>query len=495
MSYEMSTVVRSFLTRNNGVHLDGRAMPGSASQLTPIINPSNGKTLCEIRYGNAKDLDRAAQSARRAFDDGRWRLKPPAEKSRILLRVAELMEAHSDELAELEMLDAGKLHRSAREAEVPFAAECFRYHAGWCTKIEGSTKQMSLAPVGGFHVYTQREPIGVVGLIVPSNGPLVQASWKLAPALAAGCCCVIKPDEKTPLSTLRLAELMTEAGVPDGVVNLVTGTGLEVGSAMVSHPAIAKISFTGSTATGKSIGNVALQDMKKLTLELGGKSPVIILRDADLEQAIPGAAEAIFSNAGQVCVAGSRLYVEAPVYQKVVDGIISYAENLVVGPAHEPASTMGPLISEAHLESVLRAVSSARQQGARLTTGGSRLYEGAGYYMTPTVLVDIQASMPLVQEEIFGPVLAVSRIADLQEGLSLGNDSRFGLAASVWTENLGKAHKFADEIKAGLVWVNCHGIPDMAVPFGGYKQSGWGWENGYEGLLGFTELKSVVCKL
>jgi len=495
MSYVMSAGVREFLARNNGIHLDGKAMPGSSPQLTAIINPSNGKTLCEIHYANAADVDRAAQSARRAFDDGRWRLKPPAEKSRILLKVAELMEAHADELAELEMLDAGKLHRAARGAEVPFAAECFRYHAGWCTKIEGSTKQMSLAPVGGFHVYTQREPIGVVGLIVPSNGPLVQASWKLAPALAAGCCCVIKPDEKTPLSTLRLAELITEAGIPDGVVNLVSGLGQEVGAAMVSHPAIAKISFTGSTATGKSIGNVALHDMKKLTLELGGKSPVIILRDANLEQAIPGAAEAIFSNAGQVCVAGSRLYVEAPVYEEVIDGIISYAEKLVVGPADEPASSMGPLISEAHLESVLRAVALARKQGAKVASGGDRLRDGAGYFMSPTIMQDVQPFMPLVQEEIFGPVLAVSKIADLQEGLSLSNDSQFGLAASIWTENLSKAHRFAGAIRAGLVWINCHGIPDMAVPFGGYKQSGWGRENGYEGLLGFTELKSVVCKL
>jgi len=495
MSYVISHAVQNFLSRHNGIHLDGRALPGSSDGLTAIINPSTGETLCEIRFGNAGDVDRAAQSARQAFADGRWRLKPPAEKSRILIKVAELMEAHADELAELEMLDAGKLHASARQAEVPFAAECFRYHAGWCTKIEGNTKQMSLAPVGEFHVYTLREPIGVVGLIVPSNGPLVQASWKLAPALAAGCCCVIKPDEKTPLATLRLMELMTEAGIPDGVVNLVTGLGKEVGAAMVSHPVIAKISFTGSTETGKNIGNVALADMKKVTLELGGKSPVIILRDANLDQAIPGAAEAIFSNSGQVCVAGSRLYVEEPVYREVMEGIIRYAENLVVGPAHDPASRMGPLISEAHLQSVLRAVLSGRQQGAKVATGGDRLHAGKGYFMTPTVIENVQPSMPLVQEEIFGPVLAVTKIADMRQGLEMGNDSRFGLAASIWTENIGKAHRFAAGIRAGLVWINCHGIPDMAVPFGGYKQSGWGRENGYEGLLAFTELKSVICKL
>jgi len=495
MSYVMSETVRQFLTRRNSLHLDGKPGPGAADDVLSLVNPSTGSVLGEIQACNSQDVDRAARSARAAFDDGRWRLKPPAEKSRILLRVAELIEAHVDELAELEMLNAGKLHSAARHGEVPFAAECFRYHAGWCTKIEGSTKQMSLAPVGEFHVYTLREPIGVVGLIVPSNGPLVQASWKLAPALAAGCCCVIKPDEKTPLSTLRLAELMTEAGIPDGVVNLVTGAGKEVGKAIVSHPDIAKISFTGSTDTGKSIGNVALTDLKKVTLELGGKSPVIILQDANLDEAIPGAAQAIFSNTGQVCVAGSRLYVEAPVYQEVLDGIVSYAQNLVVGPAHEPETTMGPLISEAHLRSVLRAVESGKSQGAKVATGGGRMHQGQGFFMQPTVLQDVDQTMSVIREEIFGPVLAATKIADMLEGLALGNDSRFGLAASIWTENVSKAHRMAAGMRAGLVWINCHGIPDMAVPFGGYKQSGWGRENGYEGLLAFTELKSVICKL
>jgi phenylacetaldehyde dehydrogenase len=314
VTYEMSGAAGKFLARVRGLHIGGEPREGRGDSALQVTNPSTGAVLCELRPGCRDDVDRAASAARQAFEDGRWRLLSPAGKTRILLRVADLIDAHREELAELEMLDAGKLLRAARENEVPFAAECFRYHAGWCSKIAGDTGQMTLAPGGQFHVYSLREPIGVAALIVPSNGPLVQASWKLAPALAAGCSCIVKPDEKTPLSALRLAELMTEAGIPPGVVGIVTGTGREVGAALVEHPAVAKISFTGSTDVGREIGRTALADLKKVTLELGGKSPVIILADADLDRAIPGAAEAIFSNAGQVCVAGSRLYVEEAVY-------------------------------------------------------------------------------------------------------------------------------------------------------------------------------------
>lgn len=495
MTYSTSDTVKEILSRSNGLFIGGKSLPGSAGKSLQNVNPSTGKAIAEYVPGDAGDVDKAVASCREAFDDGRWRLKPPAEKARILNRAADLIEANGYELGELEMLEAGKPLLAAREAEVPFAAECFRYHAGWCTKLEGSNKQMSLAPVGEFHTYTLREPIGVVGLIVPFNGPLVQASWKLAPALAAGCCAIVKPDQKTPLSTLFLAELLVEAGVPSSVVNVVCGTGPDVGAAIVRHPSVSKVSFTGSTATGKEIGKVALDDMKKVTLELGGKSPVIVLADADLDKAIPGAAEAIFSNAGQVCVAGSRLYAEAPVFDEVMNGVIEYAKQLRVGPAHEAETQMGPLISEQHLDHVLRAVEAGVKEGATIATGGKRIDAGGGFFMTPTVLTDLNQSMSVVREEIFGPVLAATKSNDMRAALQYGNDSRYGLAASIWTENIGKAHRLAAAIRAGLVWINCHGIPDMAVPFGGYKQSGWGRENGLEGLLAYTELKSVICKL
>lgn len=491
---DISATAARFLARPEQLLIDGEWVDAAGGVL-PIHNPSTGAALTQVAAGNAADVDRAARAAQRAFDARDWRGLTPAARAAVLWRVGDLIEANADELAELEMLDTGKTFAAARHGEVPFAAECFRYHAGWCTKLEGNTKDISTVPGADFHVYTRHEPIGVVALIVPSNGPLVQACWKLAPALAAGCSAILKPDDKTPLTSLRLGELMREAGVPAGVVNIITGTGEAAGAALVRHPLVAKISFTGSTAVGKAIARTATEDLKKVTLELGGKSPMVILADADLEQAIPGAAGGIFSNAGQICVAGSRLYVEAAVYDEVVAGIAAIAKGLRVGPGHDPATEMGPLISAQHLDYVCEMVESGLADGAQLAAGGERLDLGGGYFMAPTVLADTKQNMRVVQEEIFGPVLSAMRVDDSAQIPSKANDSRYGLAASIWTRDIGKAHRLAADMQAGLVWINCHAIPDMAVPFGGYKQSGWGRENGLEGLLEYTELKSVMARL
>ena len=434
-------------------------------------------------------------AARSSFDAGDWTNLTPAARGKILWRVADLLETHGDEIAELEMLDAGKPYAGTRNSEVPFAAECFRYYAGWCTKIEGSTKQLSTVPEQDFHIYTRREPVGVAALIVPWNGPLVQAAWKVAPALAAGCSCILKPARETPLSAVRLGELLQKAGVPDGVFNLLLGGGSTVGQWLAEHPDVDKISFTGSTETGKKIIAAAGGNLKKVTLELGGKSPVIVFADADIENAITAVAQGIFAHAGQVCVAGSRLYVQQSVYEQVVEGVAEIAGNMTVGPATTAGLDMGPLISRRQLRSVYAMIESGKAAGARLAAGGELIHGQGGYFLQPTVFADTDHSMDIVSKEIFGPVLVAMPFSEGDDIAAIANDNQYGLAASIWTGAIGRAHKMAAAIKAGILWVNCHGIPDMAIPFGGYKQSGWGRENGHEALLQYTELKSVVVKL
>lgn len=493
--FTVSKEVSERLAKPQRLLIDGDWREAENGATTDVYNPSTGTVISQAASASSNDAEQAVAAARRTFDNGDWTGLTPAQRGKILWRVADLLEQYGDEVAELEMLDAGKFYSGARNGEIPFAADCFRYYAGWCTKIEGSTKQLSTVPNQDFHIYTRREPIGVAALIVPWNGPLVQTAWKVAPALAAGCSCILKPATETPLSAVRLGEILLEAGVPPGVFNILLGGGSTVGHQLAAHPDVDKVSFTGSTQVGKNIIDAAKGNLKKVSLELGGKSPVIIFDDAGLDEAIPAAAQAIFSNAGQVCVAGSRLYVQDTVYEKVVEGVAEIARTMRVGPATGSDFDMGPLISQKQLNSVSQMIETGKTEGAKLVAGGERVAGEEGYFLQPTVFADTNHDMTVVCEEIFGPVLVAMPFSADDDINGLANDSEFGLAASIWTRDISKAHKTAAAIKAGLLWINCHGIPDMAVPFGGYKQSGWGRENGYESLLQYTELKSVIAKL
>ncbi len=474
--------------------IDGEWVSSQSGARMDVINPSNGQVLVQESLGGAYEVDLAVQAARRAFESGPWSRMRPAERTRLLLKLAEALEHHGDELALLETLNTGKPLKMARAFDIGMAAECLRYNAGWATKLSGETRNVSLP--GDWHAYTLREPVGVVGLIVPWNVPLAMAVSKISPALAAGCTVLLKPAELTPLTALRLGELIQAIGFPPGVVNIVTGLGHEAGQAIVDHPGVDKISFTGSTVVGKSLLASAAGNLKRVALELGGKSPVFIFADADLDRAMDAAARGIFGNTGQVCAAGSRLFVHRSVADRVIEGIAQRARALRVAPGLSPEAEIGPVISARQRERVMAYIDSGRAEGAEVVAGGQAV-QGEGFFIQPTVLVNTRPDMKVVREEIFGPVLSTQLFDDdsLEQLAARGNDTDYGLSSSIWTRDLRTAHQMVRRLRAGNVRVNAAAALDFAMPFGGYKQSGWGRENGREGVEAYTELKSVAIDL
>lgn len=486
----------SFISKKHQMLINGKWMDSASGKRFPTYNPATGEVLAEIAEGDREDINRAVSAARAAFETGPWHRMTASERGRLVWKLADLLEENLEEFAELESLDNGKPLKVARAADVPLAVDLFRYMAGWATKIEGNTIPISVpyTPGAQYLAYTLREPVGVVGQIIPWNFPLLMAAWKLGPALAVGCTVVLKPAEQTPLSALRLGELIQEAGFPDGVVNVVPGYGETAGAALAAHPDVDKIAFTGSTEVGRLIVHAAAGNLKKVSLELGGKSPNVVLADVDLDSAIAGASSAIFFNHGQCCCAGSRLYVEEKVFDKVVDGVSDRAGKINVGPGMEPATDMGPLVSEEQLNRVCSYLESGLAEGAKATTGGERLGK-KGYFVKPTVLVNTNPKMKVVQEEIFGPVVTAIPFRSADDLVVQANDSAYGLAAGIWTNDIKKAHRIAAQLRAGTVWINCYNIFDAALPFGGYKQSGWGREMGHEVLEMYTEVKAVCSAM
>jgi len=455
------------------------------------FDPANGKVLAEVSEAGPFDIDLAVLAAREAFE-GSWRATSPARRGEILWRVGELIEQHAAELALIDCLDSGKPHFITSQRDVPGAASVFRYYAGWATKINGRT--VTPSKPGKWHAFTSRSPIGVVGAIIPWNSPVNMAAWKLAPALAAGNTVLLKPAEQTPLSALLLGLLLLEAGLPEGVVNVLPGFGKVAGDAIARHPGVDKISFTGSAATGRSILNAASGNLKRVSLELGGKSPNIVFPDADLDKAIPGVAEAIFTNQGQVCVAGSRLFAHQDVFEDVVEGVAEYASGLHVGPGVDPATDMGPLVSQQQLEHVLGYLSRGAADGAHTVTGGNRLGTD-GYFVQPTVLTRAPANSAVVREEIFGPVLVAFQFEDIDTVVAEANDTRYGLGAGVWTRDISTALLISQNLNVGSVYINNYFAGDTDLPFGGWKESGWGRDLGPEGLDQYLETKSVIVSL
>ena len=490
----LSEAASKFLARKHQAFIGGKWVDAVSGKTFDTFDPGSGRVIAQVAECDAADVDKAVAAARVAFESGPWSRTTGSDRARMMWRLADLIEQHAAELAELESLNNGKPLANVRNGDLVLGCETLRYTAGWATKITGETISLSTAPKT--HAFTLREPIGVVGQIIPWNSPIMMATWKLAPALATGCTVVLKPAEQTPLTALRLADLIQEAGIPDGVVNIVPGFGPTAGAAIAAHPDVDKIAFTGSGEVGKLIIQAACGNLKKVSLELGGKSPVIIFPDADLSVAASGAAKAIFTNSGQVCAAGSRLYAHKKLFDKIVEGIAQEAKKIRVGHALSEGTQMGPLVSKEQLERVSGYLEQGESDGARVVAGGNRI-GNEGYFIEPTILTNTRPEMSVVREEIFGPVLCAMTFDDddLDRIAKEANRTTYGLAGSVWTRDLSIAHQMVRKIKAGMVGVNMHGSIDPALPFGGFRQSGWGREKGRDVLELYTEVKSVVMAL
>jgi phenylacetaldehyde dehydrogenase len=488
--------VSHFLTKQHDLLIGGRWVPAASGERFDVENPSTEQTIARVAKGGAKDVQRAVDAARRALESPSWQRMNPSQRGQLLWRLADAIEARADEFAQLESLDNGKPLTVARAADVAMTVDHFRYYAGWATKIEGETIPINSGDGARYLDYTLREPVGVVGQIIPWNFPLLMAAWKLGAALACGNAVVLKPAEQTPLSALLLAQLVCDVGFPDGVVNVVTGFG-DAGAALAGHPGVDKVAFTGSTEVGHEIVKASAGNLKRVSLELGGKSPAIVFDDADLELAAAGVAGAIFFNHGQCCCAGSRLFAGPKIRDELVARVSEIARKTRVGDGFDSDTEMGPLVSREQYERVTGYIESGSQQGAKLLSGGAErpAHLPKGHFVRPTVFTETNNEMRIVQEEIFGPVVCVQPFEDLDDVIARGNDTPYGLAASVWTRDIAKAHKVAAGLQAGTVWINCHNVFDAAAPFGGYKKSGYGREGSRHALDLYTQTKNVIVRL